>query len=86
ADAPFPCILIFPPPLTCAIAQGDTVPAFEFGAGYQYALNERARLFVELRDQMVKYEGPVMDAGFEPRRESFWSHNPRLTFGVGWAF
>lgn len=87
ADAPFPCILIFPPPLTCAIAQGgDTVPAVEFGAGYQYAIDERARLFVELRDQMVKYEGPVMDASFEPRLESFWSHNPRLTFGLGWAF
>lgn len=85
-DAPIPCILIFPPPLTCSIAQGDTVPAFEFGAGYQHTITERARLFVELRDQMVKYEGPVMDAGFEPRLESFWSHNPRLTFGVGWAF
>lgn len=86
AEAPFPCILIFPPPLTCSIAQGDTVPALEFGAGYQHAINERARLFVELRDQVVKFEGPVMDAGFEPRLESFWSHNPRLTFGVGWAF
>ncbi len=83
---PVACILIFPPPLACTIARGDTVPAFEFGAGYQFALNERARLFVELRDQVVKYEGPVMDASFQPRLESFWSHNPRLGIGLGWSF
>jgi hypothetical protein len=36
APAPFACILIFPPPLSCTLASGRTLPAFDLGGGWRF--------------------------------------------------
>ncbi len=86
APEPFPCILIYPPPLACALAAGDTLPAFGFGAGFQALVGERAVLRFEIGDQMLRYPGPAFAEDRVIEDESFWRHNLRLTAGVGWRF
>src|SRR5688572_616543 len=75
----FACILIFPPPLSCQLAGGATVPALDYGAGVE--VGGRVFLRLEAGDRLVGYEGPVLDEQFQARDERFWSHDFR--FGVG---
>ncbi|MGE0452699.1 MAG: hypothetical protein AB7O37_04115 [Vicinamibacteria bacterium] len=86
APEPIPCIAIFPPPLACVLAEGKTLPAFGFGAGFQALVGERAVLRLEIGDQMLRYPGPAFAEDRAIEDESFWRHNLRLTAGVGWRF
>ena len=40
----FACIAIFPPPLDCALAGGDTLPAYEIGGGVE--IDATSRTFI----------------------------------------
>lgn len=85
APAPFACILIFPPPLACQLAGGDTLAAMDFGGGVQFG-GRGLSLRVDIGDRMVKYPGPVFDSQLQVREESFWGHDSRVAVGLGIGF
>lgn len=86
APAPFACILIYPPPLTCRLAGGDSLPTLTFGAALELYPSERTVLRLEVGDQMSRYPGPVLDGEGQARAGDFWDHDLRLSVGLGWRF
>ena len=53
APAPFPCILIFPPPIACQLAGGATLAAVDLGGGLQLG-GSGVFLRVDVGDRMVQ--------------------------------
>ncbi len=86
APGPIACILIYPPPLTCQLAGGDTLPTVGFGGALEYYPSSRAVLRLEVGDQLLRYPGPVIDGEGEVRDGDFWDHDLRLSVGFGWRF
>ena len=84
APRPIACILIFPPPLSCQLAGGATLPALDYGAGVE--VGGRVFLRLEAGDRVVGYKGPVLDEQFQVRDERFWSHDFRFGVGAGFRF
>ena len=73
-DAPEPiaCILIFPAPLSCQLAAGQTLFALDVGGGMEVAIG-RATLFrFDIGDRLVRYPAPYAIG-----------HDVRV--GIGWA-
>ena len=85
SDAPFACITIFPPPLACVMAGGQTMQAYEFGGGIEILPTGRALLRLDVTDRVLKYPGPSI-ADREVHDEAFWGHALRFTIGAGWRF
>lgn len=83
---PFPCILIFPPPLACSLASGRTLVALDAGAGIDITTTARTFVRVDLGDRMLRYPGPVFDADRDIQQQAFVSHEFRFTTGVGLRF
>jgi hypothetical protein len=86
APGPFPCILIFPPPLVCAISAGDTLPTVQFTAGLELFPSERLVVRVEAGDQLLRYSGPAFTEDREVFDRSRWSHNFKATASLGLRF
>ena len=82
----FACIAIFPPPLNCALAGGDTLPAFEIGGGVAIDATRRAFVRADVTDRILRYPGPTFDSNFTRRDEGFLGHALRLTLGAGIRF
>ena len=83
----FPCIAIFPPPLNCLMAEGHTMPAFEFGGGIDIDLTDRTFLRVDAGARMLRYPGPSFQNGLrEIREDNFWGAALRFTIGAGVRF
>jgi hypothetical protein len=82
----FACIAIFPPPLNCALAGGDTLPAFDVGGGVEVDLASRGFLRLDVGDRILKYPGPTFDANFDVRDGGFAGHALRVTIGAGVRF
>jgi len=55
APAPVVCILIFPPPLSCTLAAGRTMAAFDLGGGVDMDVTPRTFIRVEASDRVLKY-------------------------------
>jgi outer membrane protein with beta-barrel domain len=85
ASGPFPCLAIFPPPLSCTLAAGRTVFALDAGGGVEIDATPRAFVRFDVGDLMLKYPGPSLDQRFE-RRDSFFSHDFRFAAGAGLRF
>lgn len=85
APRPFACILIFPPPLACRLAGGDTLFALDVGGGLELLLNDRTFARFDLSDRAVRYPGPVITGG-SVRNESFYGHDLRVSVGGGVRF
>jgi hypothetical protein len=85
APRPFACILIFPPPLACRLAGGDTLFALDIGGGLELLLNDRTFARFDLSDRAVRYPGPVITGG-RVRSESFYGHDLRVSVGGGVRF
>lgn len=86
ASQPFPCILIFPPPLSCALASGRTLVAFDIGGGVELFATPRTFVRVDAGDRILKYPGPVFARNFTRRDEAFFSHDFRFAAGGGMRF
>ena len=87
APQPYVCILIFPPPLSCTLAAGRTLPAFDLGGGVDVDITPRIFLRVEAGDRMLKYPGPSLDSSSgEIRDEAFYGHGFRFAAGAGVRF
>lgn len=82
----FACITIYPPPLSCLLAGGDTLPAFEIGGGLEFDATSRTFVRVDVADRILKYPGPTFDSNFEVRDDSFLGHALRVTIGAGLRF
>ncbi len=82
---PTVCILIFPPPLACTLATGESVFALDMNAGVQL-LGDRTVLRLEAGDRLVKYPVPALDRDGDTHFDSFRSHNFAASLSVGWRF
>jgi hypothetical protein len=84
---PFACILIYPPPLSCLLAEGRTVPALDLGGGVELYPTERSLVRVDVSSLLLRYPGPAFTRGGEAvMDDAFWRSNLRLTFGAGVRF
>lgn len=86
APEPFACILIFPPPLACTLASGQTVFALDLGGGVELFPTGRTFVRVDVGDRMVRYPGPVFDNSGTIRDDSFFGHDFRFAIGGGLRF
>jgi hypothetical protein len=84
-EEPLACILIFPPPLRCSLAGGESVFAMDLAAGLQLT-NDRGVLRFEVGDRAMKYPSPSIDADGEVHDNSFWSHNLAASVALGFRF
>ena len=82
----FACILIFPPPLACALASGRTLFALDLGGGVDVYATPRTFFRVDAGDLLMKYPGPVFDDTLTAQQSGFFSHNFRFAAGAGWRF
>lgn len=82
----FACILIFPPPLVCSLAQGETTFSLDLTAGYQALASDDLVLRFEVGDGLVRYPGPAIDGEGEVHQDAFWKHGLRVTVSAGWRF
>jgi hypothetical protein len=86
APEPFPCIAIFPPPLACQLAAGDTVFALDIGGGVEFQTTGRTFVRVDAGDRAVRYPGPTIDSDGSVQDDSFFSHDFRFQIGGGVRF
>lgn len=83
---PLVCIAIFPPPLRCALAGGDTLPALQVGGGVEVDTGSRTFLRADAGWRFLKYPGPTFGSNFEIHDEGFFGGALRFTVGAGVKF
>jgi hypothetical protein len=86
APAPIACIAIFPPPLACSLAAGETLFAIQLGGGLDLLPSERSLVRLEAGSLLVKYPGPAIARDQGVFDDALWSHNLRLGVSVGLRF
>jgi len=79
------CILIFPPPLSCQLAEGRTVFALDIGGGVELFAGARTFIRVDAGDRVMRYPGPSFRSGAVAQRD-FFSHDFRMAAGAGVRF
>ncbi|MFM8533230.1 MAG: hypothetical protein ACKOEC_06510 [Acidimicrobiia bacterium] len=82
----FACITIFPPPLNCSLASGDTLQAYEIGGGIEFDASRRFFIRGDIADRVLKYPGPTFDSNFDIQEDGFFGHAVRFTLGAGVRF
>lgn len=83
---PFACIQVVPPPITCVLADGRTLPAFEIGGGVEISASSRYLIRVDVSERILRYPGPSRNIDFEAKDEGFFGHALRFTGGFGFRF
>ncbi|MGE0863950.1 MAG: hypothetical protein AB7P34_08615 [Vicinamibacterales bacterium] len=86
APEPFPCIAIFPPPLHCLLAGGDTMPTIEIGGGVEVSTSARTFIRFDAIDRILRYPGPTFGPADEVSEDGFFGHAFKFTLGGGWRF
>lgn len=86
APEPFACIAIFPPPLSCLMAAGHTMPAIDLGGGVEISATDRTFVRADVSARMLRYPGPTFSTPADTRRDSFWGTAARVTVGAGMRF
>jgi hypothetical protein len=81
---PVACILIFPPPLSCAL-NGRTVLALDVGGGIEIDAGTRALVRIDAGDRLLKYPGPSFSGG-RIEQDDFFGHDLRISMGAGVRF
>jgi hypothetical protein len=83
----FACVAIFPPPLACVLAGGQTLPAYEIGGGIEVSATPRTFVRADIGDRILKYPGPTFRNGLrDPVEDDFLGHAIRFTVGGGIRF
>ena len=75
APEPIACILIFPPPLSCQLAAGQTLFVVDVGGGLEIDVSRRAYVRIDVGDRIVRYPEP-----------SPIGHDTRVGLGLGVRF
>jgi hypothetical protein len=86
APQPIACVQIFPPPLQCALAGGDSLVAVDLGGGFELFTSARTFVRFDIGDRMLRYSGPALDRNGGVRDAAFIDHDLRATIGGGWRF
>lgn len=86
APEPFACILIYPPPLACSLAGGDTLFGLQLGGGLEATPGERWVVRLEAGSLLLEYPGPAITKDREAFQDSLWSHNFRASVSLGFRF
>jgi len=86
AREPFACIAIFPPPLNCLMAAGDTLPTIEIGGGIEVSMSDRTFIRFDAVDRILRYPGPTFGPADEISEDGFFGHAFKFTFGGGIRF
>lgn len=88
ASGPIPCILIFPPPISCTLAGGHTGAALDFGGGVEVAASGGAFVRFDIGARKLRLPGPafVFNRDRDRHDEDFWGSGVRVALGAGWAF
>jgi hypothetical protein len=86
APQPIACIQIFPPPLQCALAGGDSLVAIDLGGGFEVFTSAKTFVRFDLGDRMLRYSGPALDRNGGVHDGAFIDHDLRATIGGGWRF
>ncbi len=86
AGHPIPCLAIFPPLLSCTLAGGRTLPAFDIGGGLEIFLSRRAFARFDAGDRIVRFPSPFIDTSGHVRTDDFTGHDVRVALGVGLGF
>lgn len=86
APEPFACITIFPPPLSCLLAAGQTMPSFEIGGGLEISTSASTFLRFDAGDRILKYPGPTFGPADEISEDGFFGHAFKFSFGGGIRF
>ena len=83
---PVACILIFPPPLSCVLAEADTRCSRSTSAAVSSVFaGPRTLLRVDAGDRLMKYPGPSFRDG-RVAQDDFFSHDFRMSAGAGVRF
>lgn len=83
----FACIAIFPPPLACTLAGGQTLTAYEVGGGVQVYTPARTFIRADITQRFLNYPGPTFRNGLRERvDENFFGGALRFTIGAGVRF
>lgn len=85
---PIPCIQIFPPPLTCQLANGYTAFAIDFGGGAIVPIDSAGkwRVRVDVGDLVVRYDQHAFRPNGEITENGFYGHNLLFSAGLAWRF
>ena len=86
APGPIACILIFPPPLRCTLAEGRTLFALDVGGGVEWLSPGRTFVRVDAGDRIVRYPVPTIDSRGTIQREALSGHDLRFSVGAGLRF
>jgi len=86
ADGPFACIAIFPPPLSCQLASGRTLPVYELGAGLAIFPGSLTFARLDVSRRSVRYPGPSFTRAGDVRQDDFYGSDLRLGFSAGFRF
>ncbi|HYU77599.1 MAG TPA: hypothetical protein VEK56_01360 [Vicinamibacterales bacterium] len=86
APGPIVCILIYPPPLQCVLAAGQTLFALDLGGGVEIFPTRRTYVRVDAGDRLLRYTGPVLSSDRRARAGSFFGHDFRFAAGGGVRF
>jgi len=81
----FACVAIFPPPLSCLLAGGDTLPSLEIGGGIEVLLTGSTFLRFDAGDRVLRYPGPALTGSTREER-AFLGHAARFLLGGGLRF
>jgi len=80
------CILIFPPPASCALAAGETLFTLDVGAGIEVHTPGHTFVRWDIGDQMVTFPGPARDSDNQVHDDDYIRHALRVAIGGGWRF
>ena len=83
---PFACILIFPPPLACLMAAGQTLPAYDLGGGIELSTSSGTFVRGDVSDRILKYPAPTFRQGLVREDEGFYGHAFRFALSGGFRF
>lgn len=85
-QGPVPCILIFPPPLSCQVLGGYTAFVTDLGGGIRVGVGNSGRMqvAVDAGDLLVRYGVQSFRNG--ELRDQFVSHNLWFSGGLSWRF